>query len=97
MKTGLSLERLSMVVPWRGVSSSSKTDSPFFPLTGMGTTWLLKYPSFWARSARFSDMQAYSSCSVREILYSSAIFSAVWPMVSPQMGSKSTSWSLSSP
>lgn len=80
-KTGLSLLRLSLVVPARMPSSSvtviSRSSSVFgsVHLVRTGTISLLNLPAFWAASARWNDVAANASCWSREILYSVATFS----------------------
>ena len=75
--TGLRLAIASTVTPARGPSSLSTT-RPSGNVTG--TISRAKKPSAIAFSARFCDRQPNSSCSWRPTPFSSARFSAVWPI-----------------
>ena len=74
---GLSLPRLSSVVPGRMCSSWSSSTIPLRSLTG--TTDLAKRPSAHAVAARSWDMTAYASTSSRVKPSMVAIRSALMP------------------
>jgi hypothetical protein len=82
LKAGRS-EGIFSILHWPGVSSVSRTTSPFFPLLVTGAISALKLPIATARCARVTDSRAKASCCWRVKPYFSAVASANTPMALP--------------